>query len=133
MTSTRSSSDARRPASRLSISLAARAVLCASQAHGSDTYTLFAELKPPYRSNRTAVQKVLKQEGYEAHAEGDREVALVLTKAQIQSLFSARVVVRKVAASSRPGMVEQPYLEDSTIPPRLAKYIRRVYFDPQRG
>jgi hypothetical protein len=102
-------------------------------AYGADTYTVFAELKPPYRDSRAAVQKVLRQEGFEAHPEGNREVALVLTQAQIRSLFAGRVIYRQVAASSRPGMVEQPFLEDATIPPRLAKYIRRVYFDPQRS
>jgi hypothetical protein len=108
------------------------ALLCASPAYGADTYTVFAELKPPYRNSRAAVQKVLKQEGYEAHAEGDREVALVLTGTQIKSLFAGRVVYRKVAASSHSGMIEQAYLESAVIPPRLARYIRRVYLDPQR-
>lgn len=99
----------------------------------ADRYTVFAELRAPYGSNRASLQRVLKREGYEAHAEGEREVALVLTRAQLKALFHANVVHRKVAASSRPAMVEQPYLENATIPPRLARYIRSVYFDPQRS
>jgi hypothetical protein len=129
----RSSSGVRRPASRLSASLALSALLFAAQAIAAETHTVFAELKPPFRSNRAAFQQALKKERIEAHSEGEREVALVLTAAQIQSLFGARVTYRQVAKSSGPGMIEQPFLESPTIPARFAKYIRRVYFDPQRG
>src|SRR5262245_29655236 len=131
--STRSSSGARRPASRLSASLILAALLCAAPASAADVHTVFAELHAPYAANRNRLRKLLKQEGYEAHAEGDREVALLLTAAQIQALFKGRIVVRKVAASSHAGMVDQPYLESAVIPQRLAKYIRRVYLDPQRS
>jgi hypothetical protein len=120
-------------AERLLLLLVTAVLLPAAQALGDERYTVFMELEPPYAANRAALQKLLKREGHGAYPEGDREAALVLTAAQLKALFGARVVVRKVAASARPGMVEQPYLESAVIPPRLARYIRRVYLDPQRG
>jgi len=129
----RSFSGVRRPASRLSASLALAALLLAAPALAEETYTVFAELDPPYATNRSALAKLLKQEGYEVHAEGTREVVLVLTAAQIRWLFNGKVIHRRVAKSSGPGMVDVPFLESATIPPRLAPYVRRVYFDPQRS
>ena len=128
-----SSSGAPRPASRRLASLALALLLCALPALAADTYAVFVELRPPYAANRAAMRKLLEQEGHRSSAEGEREIVLALSAAQLKALFDANVARRKVAASSRPGMTEEAYLENATIPPRFAKYIRRVYFDPQRG
>ena len=95
-------------------------------------YTLFVELNWPYESNRAALRKMLRNEGYESFSEGEREFSLVLTAEQIGMLFQARVRFRKVEASASPGTVMQPFLELVRIPDRFGKLIRRVYFDPQR-
>ena len=117
----------------LVLALAVMLPACPAWAQQALRYTVFAELHPPLQSNRLALQKALKKEGIEAHAEGDGEVALLLTAAQIRKLFQAKVTYRKVEASSLSGTIEQAYLESATIPSRFAKYIRRVYLDPQRG
>jgi len=96
-------------------------------------YTLFVELRPPYEASRAALQKMLKAEEYESFAEGERQVVLVLTEAQIGKLFQARVRFRKVGASASDRIITEPYLEGARIPGRFGKLIRRVYFDPQRG
>ena len=123
----------RKLASKLSASLALAALLLPAPAPAADKYTVFAELLPPYRIHRPALAQALKKEGYELHAESDREVALILTAAQIRELFRAKVTYRRVGKSSGPGMAEEAYLEAGAIPPRFARYIRRVYFDPQRS
>lgn len=105
-----------------------------SVGYGSpDRYTLFVELHRPYESNRARLQKMLREEGYESHAERDGELALVLTQDQIKTLFQARVRFRKVGASASDRIITEPYLEGARIPGRFGKLIRRVYFDPQRG
>jgi hypothetical protein len=98
-----------------------------------ERYTLFIALKPPYESNRATLQKMLKAEGYESSAEGDEELVLVLTAAQLRKLFQARVRMRTVAASASDRMITQPTLESARIPARFEKLIERVYFDPQRS
>lgn len=95
-------------------------------------HTVFVELRPPYERNRVALQKALKVEGYESFPEGEREVALVLTEAQIGKLFRARVRIRTVEGSATGGLREVPYLEGARIPARFEKLARRAYFDPQR-
>jgi hypothetical protein len=96
-------------------------------------YTVFVELRPPYGASRTTLQIVLKADGYESFPEGEREVALVLTEAQIGKLFQGRVRYRKVEASASAGTRAVPYLEGARIPARFEKLMRRVYVDPQRG
>jgi hypothetical protein len=116
--------------------LALAGTLCIPQclaAAERETYTLFVELREPHEANRAALQKALKAEGYEAYPEGDREVSLALTGAELKKLFNARVVKRTVEKSATTGMASQPALEGERIPARFEKLIRRVYFDPQRG
>jgi hypothetical protein len=117
--------------------LALAALLCYAQlspaAEQPERYTLFVALKPPYESNRATLQKMLKAEGYESSAEGDEELVLVLTAAQLRKLFQARVRMRTVAASASDRMITQPALESARIPARFEKLIERVYFDPQRS
>ena len=96
-------------------------------------YTLFVELHRPYESNRAKLQKMLRDEGYQSHAERQGEIALVLTAEQIKMLFQARVQFRKVEASASHGVITEPFLEGAWIPGRFEKLIQRVYFDPQRG
>lgn len=96
-------------------------------------YTVFVEVRSPHAGNRAALQKLLKAEGYESHPEGERELALVLTEAQIAKLFQGRVRYRKVEASATRGLREVPYLEAVRIPARFEKLIQRAYFDPQRS
>lgn len=98
-----------------------------------DRYVLFIELRQPREANRAALQKALKAEGYEAWTEGDHEVSLALTAAELKKLFNARVVQRTVEKSATRGMASQPYLEGARVPARFEKLIQRVYFDPQRG
>ncbi len=105
----------------------------AGSPHPGDQYTLFVELHQPYASNRVTFQKMLKEEGYESFAEGEKEVTLVLSEEQIGKLFQARIEFRKVGASASDRVITQPYLEGARIPGRFGKMIRRVYFDPQRG
>jgi hypothetical protein len=95
-------------------------------------YTLFAELHRPYEGNRARLQKMLRGEGYESHAEREGEIALVLTAEQIKTLFQAWIEFRKVGASASDRVITAPYLEGARIPGRFGKLIRRVYFDPQR-
>lgn len=95
-------------------------------------YTVFVELQPPYMSNRAALKKMLKADGYESFPEGERELALVLTEAQIGKLFQASVRMRKVEAGAAVGVREVPYLEGARIPHRFEKLMQRAYFDPQR-
>jgi hypothetical protein len=104
-----------------------------AEPRANERYTLFVELRQPYESNRAALQKMLKAEGYEAHPEGDREVMLVLTAGQLKKLFDARVVWRTVEASAKSGTITQPSLEGARIPARFEKLMQRVYFDPQRS
>jgi hypothetical protein len=98
-----------------------------------ERYTLFVALKPPYESSRATLQKMLKAQGYESSAEGDEELVMVLTAAQLKKLFQARVRMQTVAASASDRMITQPALESAKIPRRFEKLIERVYFDPQRS
>ena len=95
-------------------------------------YTLFIALHPPYESNRARLQKMLRDEGHESHAEREGEIALVLTEKQLKTLFRARIEFRNVGASASDRMITEPFLEGARIPGRFGKLIRRVYFDPQR-
>ena len=96
-------------------------------------YTLFVAVQPPYEKNRPTLQKLLKAESYESDLEGDEELVMVLTAAQLKKLFQARVRMQTVAASASNRMVTQPALESAVIPARFRKLIRGVYFDPQRS
>ena len=100
---------------------------------GLDRYVLFIELRRPLEANRVALQKALKAEGYETFLEGEREISLALTTAELKKLFNARVVQRTVEKSATPGTASQHYLEGARVPARFENLIRRVYFDPQRG
>jgi len=117
--------------------VAALALGCCSllslAAEPSARHTLFVELQRPYESNRASLQKMLGQEGFESFNEREGEIAMVLTAAQIEKLFQARVRMRTVEKSASSGTITQPALESYRIPPRFEKLIRRVYFDPQRG
>jgi len=117
--------------------LALAAVLCIAPllwaGEQPERYALFMALKPPYESNRATLQKMLKAEGYESSVEGDEELVLVLTAAQLKKLFQAQVRTRTVAASASDRMITQPTLESARIPRRFEKLIERVYFDPQRS
>ena len=116
--------------------LALASVLCFPQfavAAEREIYTLFIELREPLEASRPALQKALKAEGYVAYPEGDREVSLALTGADLRKLFNARVVKRTVEKSATHGMALQPALEGARIPARFESLIRRVYFDPQRS
>lgn len=115
------------------------AVLCIPQAllaadlRADDRYTVFVELRQPYESNRAKLQEMLRDEGYESHAERQGEIALVLTAEQIGKLFQAWIRLRKVEAGASGGTITQPFLEGARIPARFEKLIRRVYFDSQRS
>ncbi len=98
-----------------------------------ERYTLFVAVHPPHESNRATLRKMLKAEGHESFAEGDEELVLVLTAAELRKLFQARVRMRTVAASASDRMITQPTLESAVIPARFRKLIRRIYFDPQRS
>jgi hypothetical protein len=98
-----------------------------------DRYVLFLELRRPIEASRAALRKALKAEGYEAYPEGEREVSIALTAAELKKLFDARVVQRTVEKSATHGTTSQSYLEGARIPARFEKLIQRVYFDPQRG
>lgn len=114
----------------------ALAFFCGAQllpAAEPERYTLFVALKPPHESNRATLQKMLKAEGYESSAEGDEELVMVLTAAQLKKLFQARVRMQTVAASASDRMITQPALESARIPAKFEKLIERVYFDPQRS
>jgi hypothetical protein len=117
--------------------LALAALLCSGEllpaAAQPERYTLFVALKPPYESNRATLQKMLKAEGYESSAEGDEELVMVLTAAQLKKLFQGRVTMQTVAASASDRMITQPTLKSARIPTRFEKLIERVYFDPQRS
>lgn len=122
-------------ASRL---LVAAVILCFSQflsaaQQASERYTLFVALQPPYEGNRATLQKMLKGEGYESFAEGDREIVVVLSAAQLEKLFQARVRMRILEKSATRGTASQPTLESARIPARFGKLIDRLYFDPQRS
>jgi hypothetical protein len=106
---------------------------CLPAAEEAERYTLFVALHPPHESNRVTLRKMLKAEGHESFAEGDEELVLVLTAAELRKLFQARVRMRTVAASASDRMITQPTLESAVIPARFRKLIRRVYFDPQRS
>ncbi|HKU71446.1 MAG TPA: hypothetical protein VJQ51_11455 [Burkholderiales bacterium] len=96
-------------------------------------YTVFIELREPHDASRTGLQKALNTEGYKAYPEGDSEVSLSLTAAELRKLFNARVTKRTVEKSATSGTASQPVLESDRIPARFQKFIRRIYFDPQRG
>ena len=98
-----------------------------------ERYTVFVELPPPYKSNRAALLKMLNAEGYRSHTEGEREITLALTEAEIKQLFQARIVRRTTGASATDRMIRESYLEGARIPARFEKLMRRVYLDPQRG
>jgi hypothetical protein len=102
-------------------------------AEPAERYTVFVAVQPPHAANRATLQKMLQREGYEASAEGDEELVMTLTEAELRKLFQARVRMRTVAASASDRMLTQPVLESAVIPPRFRKLIRRVYFDPQRS
>lgn len=97
------------------------------------SHTVFVEVQPPYAGNRVELQNRLKAEGYASFPEGERELALVLTEAQIAELFQAKVRMRRVEGSATAGLREVPYLEGARVPARFGKLMRRVYFDSQRG
>jgi hypothetical protein len=101
---------------------------------GPFRYTLFAEISPPVAANRAKLQALLKAEGYPSYREGESEIALVLTEAEMARLFQARIAYRSVERSaSAAGAVRQPYLENAAVPARYRGLIRRLYLDPQRG
>lgn len=107
--------------------------LSAAEQRADDHYTVFVELRQPYESNRAALQKMLKAEGYESFSERAEEISLVLTPAQIGKLFQGKVRQRTVEASAKSGTITQPSLEGARIPARFEKLMQRVYFDPQRS
>jgi hypothetical protein len=107
--------------------------LSAAEQRADDHYTVFVELRQPYESNRAALQKMLKAEGYESFSEREQEISLVLTAAQIAKLFQGKVRQRMVEKSATSGLTPQPVLEGVRIPARFEKLIRRAYFDPQRS
>jgi hypothetical protein len=117
--------------------VAAAALVCCSllsvAAESPARHALFVELQRPYESNRASLQKMLTQEGYESFSEREGEIVMVVTTAQIEKLFQARVRMRTVEKSASSGTITQPALESYRIPPRFEKLIRRVHFDPQRG
>jgi hypothetical protein len=96
-------------------------------------YTVFVAVKAPAASNRPKLRELLKADGYASHEEGEAEIALVLTEAEIRKLFQARVLFRRVEASASRGTVRQPFLENVTVPQRLRGLVGKVYFDPQRA
>lgn len=96
-------------------------------------YTVFVVVREPVAAHRPQLQALLKADGHPSHAEGDNEIALVLTAAELRRLFQARVRFRSVEASASPGTRRQPYLENVTIPQRLRGLVEKVYFDPQRS
>jgi len=98
-----------------------------------EAYTLFVELREPYGKTGPALQKLLKAEGHESFSERGGELSLALTAAQIEKLFGAKVWHRAVEKSAASGSASVPYLEGARIPARFEKFIRRLYFDPQRG
>jgi len=99
----------------------------------AERYALFVAVHPPYEKSRAVLQRTLKAEGYDSSKEGEREIVLVLTAAELKKLFQAQVRMRAVAASATSGMITQPTLESAKIPRRFEKLIERVYFDPQRS
>ena len=113
------------------------ALICVPQvlsaAESPERYTVFVAVQPPHSKNRPALQKMLEAEGHESFVEGDEELVLVLTAAELRKLFQARVRMQTVAASASDRMITQPTLESAVIPARFRKLIRRIYFDPQRG
>jgi hypothetical protein len=113
------------------------ALICVPQvlsaAEAPERYILFVAVQVPHSKNRPALQKMLEAEGHESFAEGDEELVLVLTAAELRKLFQARVRMQTVAASASDRMVTQPVLESAVIPARYRKLIRRVYLDPQRS
>lgn len=102
---------------------------------GSDAarYTVFMTARTPVASNRPKLQELLKAEGYAPHAEGETEVAVVLTAEEIRKLFQASVRFRSIEASASRGAIRQPYLENVAVPQRLRGLIGKVYLDPQRS
>lgn len=90
-------------------------------------------MHPPYESNRARLRKLLEDEGYESFPEGDQELVVVLTAAQLEKLFRAKVRFHVVENSASRGMSARPTLEPGRMPARFEKLIRRIYFDPQRG
>lgn len=117
----------------LAVVLCVPQVALTAEQRPEEHYTLFVELRQPYESSRVALQRMLKAEGYDSQVEREQELSLVLTEAQIGKLFKARVRMRKVEASATAGTISQPDLEGARVPERFEKWIRRVYFDPQRG
>lgn len=104
-----------------------------AEARRDGRHTLFVELRHPYERSRTTLRRMLKDEGYESFAEGEREIVLVLTAEQIGRLFQGRIHYRATGASASDRVPTVPYLDGARIPGRFGKWIRRVYFDPQRG
>ena len=76
------------------------APLIALSADAPERYTVFVAVQPPYGKNRPALQKMLKAEGYESGLEGDEELVMVLTAAELGKLFQAKVRMQTVAASA---------------------------------
>jgi len=115
------------------------AVLCvpqlspAAEQRPEARYTLFVEVREPHESNRAVLQKMLKAEGYDSYAEGEREITMVLTAGQLGKLFQAKIRLRAMEKSATSGTSSRPTLEGARIPARFEKLIRRVYFDSQRS
>ena len=96
-------------------------------------YTVFVSVREPVATSRPRLQALLKADGYPSHEEGETELALLLTEAEIRQLFQARVRFRSVEASASRRTLRQPYLENVTIPPRLRGLVEKIYLDPQRS
>jgi len=96
-------------------------------------YTVFIVVREPVAAQRAQLQALLKADGYPSHAEGENEIALVLTAADLRRLFQAHVRFHSVEAGASPGTRRRPHLRNATIPPRLRGLVEKVYFDPQRS
>jgi hypothetical protein len=98
----------------------------------AEKYSICISLCPPHETNGPALQKILKNEGYEPFAAGEESIVLVLDQKEIKKLFRAKIRFQKVAASGHDGYIVEPFLDGVVVSRRFKNLICTVALDPQQ-
>lgn len=97
----------------------------------SEMFVVYATLRPPLEINGAKVLEELANKGIHADLRTENLLEMFMNRAQIRRWFRTRVEMRSVPASSRPGMVREPYLVRPVVPERWRRYLDQVVLDNQ--
>ncbi|MEM6957765.1 MAG: hypothetical protein AAF645_18870, partial [Myxococcota bacterium] len=95
-----------------------------------DTLVVFLALRDP--AHRSRVIEALRDAGHEAEPEADDEVALIIERSAFETLFQARIGSTTTGASASNRTITVMTLDSYRTPRSIRRWVRNVYFDPQR-